>query len=103
MKGERVNVNWWQVCGMCGWVVVHRVVPSVYIVWHCDVVSNTKFFNFLNKLYVCTHASTHRDINNAHFSTVNSSSSPTHAYNKKYMKRRMQCIDFIVYVYVYGT
>ena len=26
MKGERVNVNWWQVCGMCGWVVVHRVV-----------------------------------------------------------------------------
>jgi hypothetical protein len=32
MKGERVNVNWWQVCGMCGWVVVHRVVPSVYIV-----------------------------------------------------------------------
>ena len=44
--------------GGCGWVVVHRVVPSVYIVWHCDVVSNTKFFNFLNKLYVYMHQHT---------------------------------------------
>ena len=48
MKGERVNVNWWQVCGMCGWAVVHRVVPSVHrLALRCGL---KQFFNFLNKL-----------------------------------------------------